>query len=258
MTAALEGMQFDSTTAFMTQPHAFDPAELIRTMLFVESVDMMHVWYVGVILGIYLFLPWVARVLPSMSDKELLTLTAIASGYNFVLPTVAQFVDVKLEPWIDVGFSGGIYGLYVVMGYLLQRFEPTIERSIGKIFLTAATVGTILATAYIQLMCYHDGEKFFIWYDFCLLPIAAIGLFIALKRLSIENRLTDALSRFSFGIYLLHAPILILMIKYDVWSTLGRSARTCCLLAAAVVLSTVIIKVCGLAPTVQRFLFRVK
>lgn len=258
MIAALEGMQFDSTTAFMTQPHAFDLAELIRTMIFVESVKMMHVWYVGVILGIYLFLPWVARVLPSMSDRELLTLTVIAFAYCFVLPTVAQFVEVKLEPWIDVSFSGGVYGLYVVMGYLLRRFEPTIERSIGKIFLTASTIGLIIATAFVQLNCYHDGEKFFIWYDFCLLPLAAFGLFIALKRLAIENLLTEMLSRFSFGIYLLHAPILILMIKYNVWSTLGRSARTCCLVAAAVILSTVIIKVFGLAPTVQRFLFRVK
>ena len=258
MTAALEGMQFDSTTAFMTQPHAFDPAELIRTMLFVESVDMMHVWYVGVILGIYLFLPWVARVLPSMSDKELLALTAIAFAYYFVLPTVQLFVGVKLQPWIDLSFSGGTYGLYVVMGYLLRRFEPMIERSIGKIFLTAATVGAILATAYTLIEFYRHGDKLLMWYDVCTLPIAASGLFIALKRLAIENRLTETLSRFSFGIYLLHAPILILMIKYDVWSTLGRSARTCCLLAAAVVLSTVIIKVCGLAPTVQRFLFRVK
>lgn len=258
MTAALVGMQFDSTTAFMIQPHAFDPVELMRTMLFVDSIDMMHVWYVGVILGIYLFLPFVARVLPSMSDKELLTLTAIAFGYFFMLPTVQLFVDVKLQPWIDVTFSGGTYGLYVVTGYLLRRFEPTIERSIGNIFLTASTIGLIVATAFTLLEFYRHGDKLLMWYDVCTLPMAGAGLFILLKRLAVGNLLTETLSRFSFGIYLLHAPLLILMIKYDVFSTIGRSARTCCLAATAVVLSTAIIKVIGLAPTVQKFLFRVK
>ena len=255
---ALNGMTFDSTNEFMIQPHAFDPAALIREMIFFKSVDMMHVWYVGVILGIYLFLPFVARVLPSMTDTQLLMLTAIAFIYCFVLPTLDLFTDVKLKPWIDMSFSGGIYGLYVVTGYILRRFEPTIERSIKNPVLILLTIGSIILSAGIQIEFYQRGEILLIWYDFCLLPLAALGLFIVLKRFSARNRLVDVLSRYSFGIYLLHAPILILMIKYDVWSTPGRSARTCCLVLATVTLSSLVIGASGLAPKVQRFLFRVK
>ena len=96
---------------------------------------------------------------------------------------------------------------------------------------------------------------FLIWYDFCLLPLAAIGLFIAIKRISARSRLIEMLSRFSFGIYLLHAPILILMVKYDVLSTLGRSAKAFCWLIAIVAMCCLTVKAFG---AVQRFLFRVK
>ena len=253
--AAFEGMELNQETAFMLVPHAFDPIELLRAMVFIDAVDMMHAWYVGVILGIYLFVPFVARVLPSITDKQLSALMTISFAYCFILPTVARFTDVELKPWIDLSFSGGLYGLYVVTGYILRRFEPTIDRTLKSIALIPSTLGLIILIAYVQLNVYHNGGMFLIWYDFCLLPLAAIGLFIAIKRISARSRLIEMLSRFSFGIYLLHAPILILMVKYDVLSTLGRSAKAFCWLIAIVAMCCLTVKAFGV---VQRFLFRVK
>ena len=258
MIAALNGMTLNAETAFIVDLHEFKFDALIREMIFVEAVGMMHVWYVGVILGIYLFIPFVARVLPSMTDKQLLTLSLIAFAYCFVLPTVEKFVDVKLMAWIDLSFSGGLYGLYVVMGYLLRRFETTIDRSIKTIGLSMSTVGLVIVIAAVQSEFYRQGTAFMIWYDFCLLPIAAAGLFIVLRRTELSNGLIDALSRKSFGIYLLHAPLLILMVKYELLPTVGRSMRTCCWLIAVLILSSAMIKLISLMPTAGRLLFRVK
>ena len=256
--AALDGMTLNDETAFIIDLHEFQFDALIREMIFVEAVGMMHVWYVGVILGIYLFIPFVARVLPTVTDNQLLALSSIAFAYYFVLPTVDRLFDVDLKLWIDLSFSGGLYGFYVVIGYLLKRFEPTIDRTVNNIALLVSTIGLIAIIASVQLEFYRDGEPFMIWYDFCLLPIAAAGLFIALRRAAVSNALIDVLSRGSFGIYLLHAPLLILPVKFDVFSTLGRSAKTCCWLITVVALSSVIVKIFSLAPTVQRILFRSK
>lgn len=258
MLAALNGLTINDETAFFCKPHEFHWGTLLRNVIFFEVPDITHVWYIGVILGIYLFIPFVARVLPTITDRQLLALISIAFVYYFVLPTANRFVSIDLKLWVELSFSGGLYGLYVVAGYLLRRFEPTIARMVNNIALLVSTIGLIIIIAAIQLKFYRIGDAFMIWYDFCLLPIAAAGLFIALRRAAVSNALIDVLSRGSFGIYLLHAPLLILMVKFDVFSTLGRSAKTCCWLITVVALSSVIVKIFSLAPTVQRILFRAK
>lgn len=49
----------------------------MRNAFFVENVGMTHAWYMPVILGMYIFLPYVSRALHSISNKALIVIMAI-------------------------------------------------------------------------------------------------------------------------------------------------------------------------------------
>ncbi len=236
---------------FVPKPLAIDT--LLRNMVFVEAVGLVHAWYLAAILGVYIFLPIVARTLKTLSDRELLTLTAIAFIYYFIVPSVDHFTECTLETWISLSFSGEIFGVYVVLGYIIRRFEPTLIAH--KNFLIAVSIAAIALTAQIQIDAFKHGEVYLVWHDFCLLPIASIGLFVAIKRAALRNRLIEILSRYSFGIYLLHAPILMLLLRFDPSPTLGRGFIW---FVSIMALSIITIKIFGAAPALQRLLFRVR
>ena len=204
---------------------------LASNMIFVKGVDLVHSWYVGVILGIYLFIPVVSRTLKLVSDRELFLLTAVAYVYYFIVPTANFFTERELFPWIDVNFSGGMFGTYVILGYMLRRFEPQLdaltERKAIRLGLLAMTITLTYAMALVQLDFFHRGQLFLIWNNFCLLPPAAIGSFLLLKRATHVNRLTASLSRYSFGIYLVHIPLLCLFLQFNLFDSIAsRGIRT--------------------------------
>lgn len=247
--AASVEVEVQPAAAFFFERREFQTETLLRNMLFVEGVGIGHSWYVGVILGIYIFIPIVSRALRTIDDRELLTLLLLSFAYFFVLPTVDRFVEIKLMPWLDLTFSGGLYGFYVLIGCALRRFEQSL-RSIGSFVLLVSTVGLILLTALIQADFYARGEAFLIWYDFALLPPAAIGLFILLKRANVFNRAIELASRCSFGIYLLHAPLIILLLREKFF--LSTPIWT----ATLIILSTAIIIVLEKIPFCGKILFR--
>lgn len=241
---------------FFFVPKPLEPDTLLRNMIFVEAVGLVHAWYLAAILGVYVFLPIVARALSTLSNRELLTLTAIAFIYYFIVPSVDHFTDCKLETWISLSFSGEIFGIYIVLGYIIRRFEPILIE--WRRLLIAISIGAIALTAQIQIDAFKDGEVYLVWHDFCLLPIASIGLFFGLKHFAATNRLLETLSRYSFGIYLLHAPILMWLLRFNPFTTLGRSATVVVWFLLIMALSSVAIKIFGAAPALQRILFRVR
>lgn len=53
---------------------SFDLDEYLRRALFLEHAGLPHTWYMPVIIGIYLFLPFVASVLQNINKKILMML----------------------------------------------------------------------------------------------------------------------------------------------------------------------------------------
>lgn len=241
---------------FFFVPKPLEIDTLIRNMIFVEAVGLVHAWYLAAILGIYIFLPIVARALGTLSNRELLTLTAIAFIYYFIVPSVDHFTECKLETWISLSFSGEIFGIYVVLGYIIRRFEPTLIA--WRYPLIVFSIAAIALTAQIQIDAFKHGEVYLVWHDFCLLPLASIGLFVGLKSWAATNRLIEVPARYSFGIYLLHAPILMWLLRFNPFPTLERGATVVIWFLLIMALSSAAIKIFGAAPALQRILFRVR
>lgn len=90
----------------------FDIASLIKEMLFLKYVNVGHIWYVSMIIGMYIFLPLIADALQEINVKRLKIPLIISCIYLFFIPT---------NNVLDLSYSGGIYGIYLLSGYLIKK-----------------------------------------------------------------------------------------------------------------------------------------
>ena len=189
---------------------------ILKNMLFVEPTNVFHAWYMEVILGIYLFIPHLSGTLHNIGDRELLSLVLVSYIYFFVVPTCYHLYPSPIEyrGSLDLSFSGGIYGFYLISGFLIKRYEDRI-RNFSKSLLILVTLVAIVAATEAQILT-TSRHIYHIWYDFCLLPIAAVSVFICLKDLKckIFHGLVTKISICAFGIYLIHALVIMVILKY--------------------------------------------
>ena len=145
-----------------------------------------------------------------MRAQEVIPLLLISYIYFFIVPTIYHLKP-SPEQWggcLDLNFSGGIYGFYLIFGYLIKRFEDKIN-GISKNMALSLSLITILIMTMTQLY-----RSYHVWYDFCLLPIASIFIFIYFKDLKFQFSLASRISDCAFGIYLIHALFVAVILKY--------------------------------------------
>lgn len=191
---------------------AFDPAELFRCELLLGSFDRVNsVWYLHEILGIYLLLPIVARGLFGLIPRDVAAPLGIAVLLFFVLSTIQRVGRalgfVGLATQISAGFTGGSYGVYLLLGWALER---GVLKRVGRPALVACLVLSIVAVMGLQVPMFVAGCPYDLWYDNPLLAIGCVALFELVRRsrpgLS-GSGAVRSLAKYSFGIYLIHKPV---------------------------------------------------
>ena len=230
---------------------------IVKNMIFVEPVYIGHSWYMPVILGIYLFIPFVARTFKAMSDREFLIPMAIAYIYFFVLPSISQLRAAHWDIVLDLNFSGGLYGSYVVLGYLLRRFENHLKRSLKLIALITLL---IILTTYAQIWIHSSsGQIFHLWYDFLTIPPTAVAIFILLRdmKLKIFSSLVEKISLCSFGMYMIHVFLIGALLKFKLLSfIISDELRVVVLTVVVYVLSFIAVMLLKKLPFVGKILVR--
>ena len=206
---------------------AFHLPELFQEMLFLKDSSLSHMWYMPVILGIYLVVPFLAKLLRNWEDtSEFRILFVLGFAAFILLPTLKVFGkeafpalnDLSLE--VDTRFWGGCYGLYFVGGYFIA--ERKVLCNVQEwILWIAAAVAFLFNTAGQRFLYSHGFYKTngLYWYSDAAIFLMGLILFELLRRhvsgrkVPGERGLTY-LSRISFGIYLLHKPIMVAAEKY--------------------------------------------
>lgn len=228
----------------------------LRRALFLEGADLPHSWYMPVILGIYLFLPYISIALSHMEGRILAALMALSYISSFLFPTI-QRVAISYEETVpnlvaklDQHYSGGTYGLYLVLGYCIARYQDRLRRLLAgarTLILCALTIAVWCGAIAWEWHVYQDGYHYNIWYDDVLLPFIAAGVFLLLLRVPIAQGIRGALGALSgrtFGIYLLH----VILLQQYLWR-IGPSANTgldvLVLLAIGYLGSLVIVTIAG-------------
>lgn len=194
----------------------FHISTLLKNMLFIESVYIGHSWYMPVILGIYLFIPYVSRTLKTMSTKELLPIYSIAFLYYLIVPTLNRLRLTQWDICLDLSFSGGMYGMYIILGYLIKRYENQLKSSIKFFALAVVSIALLIL---LQMQIYlSTGQIFKLWYDVCFFLTSAMGIFIILKDVKLNKfrSLIKKISQCSFGMYLIHVFVIAVFLKYGI------------------------------------------
>lgn len=235
---------------------------LIRNIFFLKATDMSHVWYLPMILGLYLTLPFVAIAIQKVKIKTLLFPFSVMCIYYFGVPTLnvlfAFLEKEKVSNQLTLSFGGGMCGIYLLVGYFSQKkvFDFIKDR-----YLLLGSVGLLFGTVWIQSFGYHHNVYYRVWYDFGLLFVASIFIFELLKRRKVLNRYSKIwymLSEYSFGIYLIHNPILISLIKMKFMGEINTVVRVIILCLVTLIGSWLSVWALSKIPRVGRQLFLIK
>ncbi len=195
----------------------FSLQDLILNMLFMKNVDMPHFWYMPMILGVYLFLPLLANCLQKINKKILYILIAVIFVYTMLLPLISVWYQItneeSLSTGLDLQFLGGYYGLYLIMGWLVKKGE---FEKVKTWILAVIGIVAFISTVGIQLSAYQNGYGYNVWYSCGFLMVCALCIFLIISRMPRIPLQTcaDDISRKSFGIFLVHYPILLLIKEY--------------------------------------------
>ncbi|MBO4383237.1 MAG: acyltransferase [Clostridia bacterium] len=232
----------------------FSAVKLLKQMAFLEGVPAMdHFWYLPMILGIYLFLPLFAAGLKHISAKFLLVPAAIVLAAFTIRPALG-FEDASvLEP----GFSGGVFGLYLLLGYLVQ------QRVFAKVPVSVVSLVALLGFLGIELtqyLSFRNGDQTIVWYTWGTLIVSTaccFELFVRHAAPAAEatgfRKFVTFLARYSFAVYLIHFPLVQIAVRVMYWNTDSAFLTFCAATAFAIVLSFLLAWLLDRIPKVGRY-----
>lgn len=161
-----------------------------------------HLWYLYMILGLYLTIPYLQKIIRQASIREI--------ELFLVLWGLSMFVNYKIfynyVPKIDLTFFSGFIG-YLVLGYYLQIKSITWSAIIPYL----GYISAVLFTGFITWKVSFTNNKYdptFYNYNFFNTALATAFLFIAFK-ISLKNKQKIPnwiliVDKYSFSIYLIH------------------------------------------------------
>lgn len=196
-----------------------DPLALLARLLFFEQLPVAHWWYMPMILGIYLAVPLIAMAVQRVSFRIVAVPLVIVTINCILIPTI----NGVLEPMgigpvdtlvLDSTFYGGNYGIYLVLGYYLDR-RGLLRRVPGRVLAIGFSVSACLGV-------YEGFVGISLWYNNLWVFLGALFLFELLRRCDADGTPCQAgtiasshavtlvtwVSTTSFGIYLCHMMFL--------------------------------------------------
>lgn len=222
-------------SVFYQSPFHFD--EYLRNALFVRNTAISHMWYMPVILGIYMMIPFVANML-RRANKLIMLPLGVAFIVLFLIPEVNVILNAKgiapMYALLDLNFAGGVYGVYVLLGYFLKKYDSALKQ-IPRSVLLSVVVIMLGMTILFQWYSYRCGIAFNVWYNNATLIVAAYAFTILVSTLSLDCKVLKIVSKYSFAIYLLHNPVLKILDK--LFAIPSSAQRFCFLFPATILIS---------------------
>ncbi len=179
-----------------------------------------HMWYMPMIIGMYLSMPFVSNALEHFSPRTINQATIVFAFLAFLLPFVTLVLDMhgihNVTIQYCLGFSGGIYGIYIILGYLVKKdlFKKYSSKSMGLL-----AIVSFLICLLFQYYSFVRGYDFFLWYEFPFILTGSFALFELCSRMKKVRAFpfVSFLSKYSFAVFLVHnlfrLPLLPLVVK---------------------------------------------
>lgn len=201
--------------------------EYILMIPFNFSILAVHMWYIYLLIGLYLYLPvfsaWVEKALERAKLMFLL-----AWGVTLLLPYYYQFVSNYLWgtcSWNSFGMLYAFAGFngYLLLGHYLKNLEWSLKKTlaIGIPMFAVGYAVTFLGFRHITALPEYTDEMLELFFTYCSLNVVmmTIPVFMLAKKVKVNSeRMKKALANLTvcgFGIYMIHyfftGPSVVLM-----------------------------------------------
>lgn len=189
---------------------------LIENMLFIRSTYMPHMWYMPVIIGIYLFIPFIMNGMNHTDVRSMLVPLSIAFFVLFVIPVVDVFLLANgysaFSSLLDLSFSGGAYGFCIILGCLIRK--GVFDRIKTEVLILVGLVSFGL-TVFMQIYSDMHGVDYNVWYDAAPLILADLSIFLLISKMKFASgKIATNISICAFGMYLVHCPVIMILFRY--------------------------------------------
>jgi surface polysaccharide O-acyltransferase-like enzyme len=176
---------------------------------FTESGNLFfsHMWYMPMIIGMYLSMPFVSSALQHFNPKTIYHATIVFTLLAFLLPFITTVLAMHGIENVNIqyclGFSGGIYGIYIILGYLIKK-DLFKKYSTNKMIVLA--IVSFLICVLFQYYSFIKGYEFFLWYEFPFILTGSFALFELCSRIGKVKSypMIAFLSKYSFAVFLVH------------------------------------------------------
>lgn len=197
-----------------------------QNIFLLKTVDyILPAWYAPMILGIYLFIPFISNVLNKYEFKNIKIPLIVGILYFFIIPTINLVLNIyglTIISNIDLYFSGGIYGIYFIVGFYLSK---GLLKKTNSIVLYVTFLISFLCCVIFQYFLINKGVFYKIGYENIFLFVSCCSLFEIFTRLSIKGKFANLctyLSKISFPIFLIHNLIQYIIYQLNIFSSFIR------------------------------------
>ena len=199
-----------------------------------------HMWYMPMIIGIYITIPFVASAVQNFNEKTILQVTSIFIILAFIIPLITTLLEMhgikNMNLESDLGFSGGIYGVYIILGYLIKKgvFKEISEYTLGIV----ATVSFMCGVLF-QYYTFISGFPFLLWYESPFILLGSFSLFELISRLGTVRLYSGVkfLSKYAFAVFLIHNIYRIPLLSFITLIPLPTPLQTIILWILLIILS---------------------
>lgn len=222
--------------------------EYILMIPFNFSILAVHMWYIYLLIGLYLYLPVFSAWVEKASERAKL-MFLLAWGVTLLLPYYYQFVSNYLWgtcSWNSFGMLYAFAGFngYLLLGHYLKNLEWSLKKTlaIGIPMFAAGYAVTFLAFRHITALPEYTDEMLELFFTYCSLNVVmmTIPVFMLAKKVKVNSeRMKKALANLTvcgFGIYMIHyfftGPSVVLMRAIDM--PIGLQIPVAAILAFAV------------------------
>ena len=198
----------------------------IKEILLLKNSAMINMWYMPMIIGMYVGLPFVAKIVKNFLLKTMLVVMIGIFIISYIIPAVNIFMKIygineEFVPVIQLPFLGGAYGLYIILGYYMHNdYNKNVK---SGILIIVALISFIITVA-VQYFSYEQWSKYNykVWYDFPFMLITSLCIFLLFEKIKDENikkgfsSIFTYISKISFSIFLVHIIVAEMLKKYIV------------------------------------------
>ena len=201
--------------------------EYILMIPFNFSILAVHMWYIYLLIGRYLYLPVFSAWVEKASERAKL-MFLLAWGVTLLLPYYYQFVSNYLWgtcSWNSFGMLYAFAGFngYLLLGHYLKNLEWSLKKTlaIGIPMFAVGYAVTFLGFRHITALPEYTDEMLELFFTYCSLNVVmmTIPVFMLAKKVKVNSeRMKKALANLTvcgFGIYMIHyfftGPSVVLM-----------------------------------------------